>query len=119
MECRQIELEMPEGYTRNVDVCTDANLPNNIKGMTDKRNKIFINKYLDDLHNLGISDPETYVLIHECFHIIYPEKSEHEIRVMADEEYEWQKGEKIDTTGYFSFLDNIKKTESATKAYIV
>jgi hypothetical protein len=119
MECVPIELEMPDGYKRNVDVCRDAKLPRNIKGTTNKKDKILISRYLDDLHELGISDPERYVLIHECFHILHPEKSEYEIRRLADKEYEWQTGEKIDTTTYFNFLEHIRKTESATRDYIV
>lgn len=112
MECRQYEIGF-DGYRKLVDVCKDADLPPYIKGATNKTDKIWINKYLDDLHDIGISDPETYVLIHECFHILHPEKSEYEIRRLSDEEYEYQTGEKIDTTSFF------EKIDSKTRGYIV
>jgi len=109
MECKQVEVEMPEGYKKDINVCTGIPMPRNIKGMTNKEDLIVISNYLDDL---GISDPELYVFIHELNHIRHPEKSEYEIRKMSDRDYRMITGEETDTTCYFSFLNYIKKLES-------
>ncbi|MFH0929602.1 MAG: hypothetical protein V1818_04630 [Candidatus Aenigmatarchaeota archaeon] len=118
MSCYPAYIEAPDGYTKPVEICTNQNLPKKIKGRTDGY-RIEISKDLDDLYGLGISDPETYVLIHECFHIIHPKKNEYEIRILSDIEYEIQTGERVDTTCYFkhegsssysNFLKEIKKS---------
>lgn len=117
MYCVPVEIEMPDGYKRNVDLCRDADLPRNIKGVTNKKDKILISKYLDDLYDLGISEPETYVLIHEANHILHPEMSEYQIRKKSDVDYKAITGEKIDTAGYFRFVEQVKMMESV-KSYL-
>ena len=108
MKCKEVELEMPEGYKRDVTVCDDVKLPTHIKGATNKTNLILISEYLDDL---GIPYPELYVWIHESNHVKYPRKSEYEIRRMSDREYERKTGIKIDTTSYFNYIKNLKNLQ--------
>jgi len=106
MECRQIELEMPEGYKKDVTVCKDVDLPSHIKGATNKEDIILISKYLSDL---DVPDPELYVWIHEFNHMLYPEKTEYEIRRISDKEYKMRTGIEIDTTSYFSYANHLEK----------
>jgi len=112
MKCKQVELEMPEGHTKDVTVCKTGLLPSYIKGLTNKTDLVLINKYLGDLRELGISHPELYVDIHELNHIKFPEESEYEIRVRSDKEYKEVTGEKINTSvGFLGYTNYVKRLE--------
>jgi len=102
MQCEKVEIEMPEGYKKEVIECEDVDLPRNIKGETNKIDLIFIGKYLEDLKEIGISRPKMYVRIHERYHMKHPEKGEYEIREMSDKEYYRLTGERVDTITYLS-----------------
>ncbi len=106
MKCEEIELDMPGGYKKDVTVCRDVNLPPNIKGVTNGDDLILINRYLSDL---GVSDPELYVMIHEANHIYYPRKSEYEIRVISDRDYHRLTRENINTVDYLLTNEDYKK----------
>jgi hypothetical protein len=106
MDCKEIELEMPGGYKKDVTVCRNVDMPPNIKGATNGDDLILISKYLDDLH---VSDPDLYVMIHEANHIYYPRKSEYEIRVISDRDYYRLTGEKINTVDYLLTNEDYKK----------
>lgn len=106
MQCENVKIQMPEGYSKDVKVCTDVeDLPYHIKGMTNKEDLILINKYLGDLN---IGDPKLYVLIHETIHVKYPQLPEYQVRRIADRVYKRRTGEEIDTTGYLSFAENLE-----------
>ena len=106
MGCTQVEINMPEGYKKKVNVCKTSYLPRNVKGATNKRDLILINEYLDDL---GIKDPELYVWIHERRHMQHPEKGEYKIRLESDEEYYQRTGEKINTAGdYLRYANSMR-----------
>jgi hypothetical protein len=102
MQCEKVEIEMPEGYKKEVIECEDVDLPRNIKGETNKIDLILIGKYLEDLKEIGISRPKLFVRIYERYHMKHPEKDEYEIREMTDKEYYRLTGEKVDTTAYLS-----------------
>jgi len=102
MQCEKVEIEMPEGYKKEVIECEDVDLPRNIKGKTNKIDLILIGEYLEDLKEIGISRPKLYVRIHERYHMKHPEKGEYEIREMSDKEYYRLTGESVDTTAYLS-----------------
>ena len=108
MECRQVEIDMPEGYKKGVTVCDDVGfLPPNIKGVTNKRNLILISRYL---HDLGIPNPKLYVWIHERNHVRHPEKTEYEIREISDKEYYNRTGIRINTTNDYLFYEKVHKS---------
>lgn len=106
MNCTDIELNMPEGYKKDVTVCRDVDMPPYIKGATNGDDLILISGYLDDLH---VSDPDLYVMIHETNHIYYPDKSEYEIRVISDRDYYRLTGERINTVKYLSNGEDYKR----------
>ena len=89
-----------EGEVLSIDVLR-APLQPSIKGVTDKRRYIIINEYLDDLRDMGISDPELMVKIHELYHVIHPKDGEYQTRKNADDEYGSITGEEVDTAGEY------------------
>lgn len=126
MKCRPVEIEMPEGYTKEVTECNEVrDMPKNLKGVAVyDRDLILINEDLEDLKKLGISNPELYVSIHEKEHFKHPYltgiRGEYKIRKISDKKYEMETGERIDTaipyllgifnSFYENFVQNLEKT---------